>query len=160
MLFRSSLVHRYFEAFYTRIYGSDTGFYTGSRPTVRVGDDRDGYAIKGSLFLGKGVQVGASLAEFRSLELVQKYAAYHAFIGNDLLWLQGELQYYPDKKKRAYSALGIKPFKGLWLKTEMNYQEEQDTEIFGTVDFFPRPHYQFTLSASERNVIFISHYYL
>jgi len=157
-----SWTHKYFEAFLTRIAGSNSGIVTSSKPVVAQRDDRNGYAGKLSLFLGKGMQIGGSYASLTDdLTVIRNYVSYHAFFGNDKVWFYGEFQTWPAREYKIYGTLGFAPARGVWLKTELNRDSESlEPEIFGTVQLFPRPHFEFLLSASKNQMLLISHYYL
>lgn len=155
-----------FEVVFTRMFGRDgAGVKSGDRPTVLAGAAGDGFAIKSTLFLARGLQAGYSFAEVTEDggSTTDTMSAYHAFFGTSRLALQAEYQQFSTSDK-AYGSIGLKPLKGLWVKLEADYRADrgipEETEIFGTIQFFPRPHHEFLLSGSEKRVMFISHFYL
>lgn len=160
----TSILSRYFEIIYTRMLGRrDTRIEGDSGPYISPGNDGDGFSVKGSLFLGRGVQLGYSYAALEgidgSTEIIQ---AYDAFWGTEKFSIFGEMN-TSEGITRGYASLGVQPVNGLWFKAETDYRSEPSAsvvEVYGTFQWFPRPHTEFLLSASEKRVIFISHYYL
>ncbi len=158
-----SYTHRYFEFFATRILGGNSGLYLGTNPTVLQRDNRDGMAFKGSVFFAKGIQIGGSFAQFDEADgQVSQYSSAHAFFGLPKAWMLIEVQEYSDRLMRGYFELGLEPLHGLWLKTELDSsgQPGENPELFGTMQFFPRPHFEFSGSVSRKQVILISHWYI
>lgn len=158
-----SLLSDYFEIIYTRAYGrTETRFVGDNRPRVRTGSYGDGDVIRASLFLARGIQVTYSYAAITQDggETIDRLTAWTLFLGTNRFAAMGEYQMTP-LGDRGYGSLGIKPVRGLWLKTELDYRSELDEpEIFGTVDWLPRPHFQLTGSASDKRLIFIFHWYI
>lgn len=156
-----SYTGRYLEFFITRIAGGNSGIETSSKPIVNQRDDRNGYSSKLSFFLRKGIQIGGSYTSLTDDETaIRNYVAYHAFMGDARMWVFGEYQSGPELDSTFYGVLGVQPIKGLWLKGEVDKRSKSEASIFGTIDFFPRPHFELTLSASRDEGFFIAHFYL
>jgi len=163
-----SVVSRFFEVIYTRAYGrSDTRIKGDNSPSVLTRSDGDGFTLKTSLFLARGLQVGYSFAEITEDggSTIDRISGYHAFFGTPKLAVMAEYQQHPLNEVRGYGMIGLQPLRGLWFKGEIDYRRAlpdapTDPEIFGTVQWMPRPHLEFLVSGSEKRVIFISHYYL
>jgi hypothetical protein len=153
---------KYLELFLTRIAGSQSGIETSATPVVNQRDDRNGYALKLSVNLHRGFQVGGSYANLTDdATAVRGYGSFHAFLGNKNVFAYGEYQSWPEGDEKIYGTVGIAPAKGLWMKFEMNKPgKADDPTFFGTVQWFPRPHYEFLLSYSVREIFFIAHTYL
>lgn len=152
---------KYLEVFLTRIAGSNSGITTGSKPAVVQRDDRNGYAAKVSLFLKPGVQFGASFATLTDdATTVRNYGSYHLFLGNERVWLYGEVQSWPGEIRKSYGNLGIAFTKGVWLAMEVDARTDEETRVWTTLRLFPRPHFELTLSADKKEMFVVSHYYL
>jgi len=157
----TSITHKYFELFLTRIAGSNSRITTSSKPVVVQRDDRNGYAAKLSLFLTKGVQIGGSYASLSDdASIPRDYLSYHAFVGNKKIWSFAEYQTWANGDSKLYATLGCAPVKGLWVKMEINRAASDDPEVFGTLQFFPRPHYELLISGSKKQYFLITHFYL
>lgn len=159
----AAYTHRYFEIIGTRLLGRDTRFEVTKDPRVVQTDDFNGAAIRISVFPTKGIQAGYSL--FRSDNFdgtFADYSAYHVFLGVNKVWVFAEFQSRPDGSERAYGYLGTEFMQGLWTKIEINQQggSGESLEVFTTMQFFPRPHLEFSASQSKRQSIFIFHWYI
>ncbi len=150
---------KYGELIVTRILGSASKITADKRPTVTQADSPDGYAGKANLFVTKGIQLGVSLASLEDSEKLRKYVGYHAFAGNERLYSLVEYQSLPDAAHRLYSEVGVQLFKGFHLKAELDARE-QFKEVFGTIQWFPYPHFELSGSVSDRQYFMVSHYYL
>ena len=159
--FEASLTFKYIELFATRIAGSNSGVVTGNRPTVIQRDDRNGYAYKITVSPNKGIQLGASFASLTDDEtIVRNFVSYHAFFGTDRVWLYGEHQSWPDRDFKTYGNLGIAFVRGFWFSMEADAAHGRKTELWTGLRWFPRPHWELTATASEKDFRLISHYYL
>lgn len=148
-----SFTHRRFELFLTKIAGS-----VESRPRLH---ERSGYASKLSMFLTRGVHVGASYAALADdTALAADYVAYDIFAGNDKIWALAEYQTSSNLDRKLYAHVGFAPLHGLWVKVELDWTHFGGSEVFCTLQVFPRPHYQVVLSASQKQYFMIAHYYL
>ena len=158
-----SVLSKYGEVFATRAFGRESGVYIGANPSVNVRDEGDGYVLKTNLFLARGLQAGVSYALLSNgLETVGT-PSYHATFATESFAAFGEYQLYVDEEIKAYASLGVKPFRGLWLKVELDEAVKPPTiknDIYGTIDWLPRPHFQVTFSASKDRSILVSHFYL
>ncbi len=143
----------------TRMFGGAPSVKANANPRVQPRDDRDGFAGRLSLFLTRGVQVGGSYALLASESSEKSYGAYHVFAGRERAWVMYERQSHPDGE-RAHGKVGLMPLRGLWLTGEINETADGYQEYFTGFQFFPRPHWEFHLSGSNRQLIMVSHYYL
>lgn len=148
-----------FELIATRILGSDSTVSTDKNPKVQQNDSRDGFAGKANIFIGKGFQLGSSVAFLEDDEKMQQYYSVHAFAGTERIYSLVEYQSHPEGARKGYAEIGWQVFKGMHLKAELN-MSEVDQEIFGSIQWFPRPHWELTASASERQWFLVTHYYL
>jgi hypothetical protein len=158
-----SYTARHWELFATRLLGRESGIKTGSTPSVLQRDDSDGLAIKASLFPFKGGQIGASIVQFQSPDdTLREYASVHVFLGTPKAWIMGEVQNHPVGGNRLWGEIGLEPIRGIWTKVEINEtgQPGVNTEVFGTLQLFPRPHFEFSGSVSRKQVILITHWYI
>lgn len=151
--------HKYFEMMATRILGSQSRLTADERPTIRQRDERDGYSGRLSAFLFKGLQLGVSYASLADAERVRSYTSTYFFAGVKKFYLFGEFQSYPANDYRAYGALAWMPLKGVYLKAELD-KSRVEQELFGTIQLFPLVHWEFLASASVRQWMLITHYYL
>ncbi len=155
----TAYTHRYFEVFATRVLGGQSRLEASDRPVVKQKANQDGYTGKFNAFIMKGVQAGYSYASLEDEDKLRTYSGVHAFVGTELFYSMAEFQWHPLDAYRAYGMLGVQVLKGLHLKAELD-ADEKLKEFFATAVWFPRPHFQFTASASQRQALFISHYYL
>lgn len=149
-----------FEIIATRVVAGDALFKTGTKPTVRQKEAKDGATLTLGLHPFQRLHLGVSSAWLEDASKVQRYVSYTVSTGLARIYALGEYQSYPKSGDyRAYGEVGFIPFKGFHIKAE--YDANPLTQKwYGTVQWFPYPHFELSYSMSDQDQIFVSHYYL
>jgi hypothetical protein len=156
----ASYAHKYGELFLTRVIGSDARFVTSQSPkVVQKETSREGFIGKATAFVYKGFQVGGSAAWLEDGSTQRIYSGLHAFASYKKAYSLFEMQSHPNAEIKALGLIGYELIQGLHLKAELDHNAGEN-EIFATVDWFPRPHWEFLASASQKQIVFIIHHYL
>lgn len=143
----------------TRILGSESKVSANQKPTISQTNSPDGYSGALDIPIVKGFLLGFSALSFEDNEKLRSYYSYRAFLGNSRIYSLAEYQSHPDDAYRLYTEIGVQVFKGFHVKAELDARE-RFKEVFGTIQWFPRPHFEFSASMSDRQYFFVSHYYL
>ncbi len=157
--FEGGYSNKWFEASLTRVLGENPGVRLDSEPTIEQKTDWNGYTAKLSIFPTNGVQLGVSHAMTDNGTAENKYSSIHAFAGLERLYSQAEYQIHPEHQFKTYGMIGFQAFKGFHIRAEVD-SDKNETETFGTLLWFPRPHFQLTASASKVQQYFVFHFYL
>lgn len=157
--FEGGYSNKYFEASLTRVWGASPEFRLTDEPTFTQKNQWDGYTATVKAFVHEGVQLQYGHVFANIDDKKADYSSFSLFAGLQRVYFQGEYQVHPEGVYKEYAMIGVEPIKGLHLRAEYD-GDETKKDVWGTIKFYPYPHFDLTLSGSKKEQTVVTHFWL